>query len=152
MKAITVPLISILTIIIILGCLSTSYAQQNSITIPKGTTVQKIEAGHFKFTLPNKQIVEVKNFNLRVGAVGYIAIINPDPPDKPVVLAKRGTLVLSKILTKSQASKLSPTDYIQIDDEVTWLPLTITYIGPKFDINRDLNKLNPQPEPPIFKK
>jgi hypothetical protein len=143
---------SLWTIAFILLFSSMALGQNNSIVLPKGTTVQKLSAGHFKFTLPNRQIVDVSNFNLKLKTTGSISIIDPSPPDKPVVNGTRGSLVLSGILTKEAALKLQPTEYIAIDDEVTWLPITITYIGPKMNINRDLNKLNPQPEPPIYTK
>jgi hypothetical protein len=120
-------LISFFLIIMILGYSSTVMAQQKSIILPKGTTVQKIGPGHFKFKLPNRQIVEVKNFNPKTGTIGYIGLIDPDPPTKPVVSGKMGTFVSSGKLTKEAASKLKPVEYIQIDDDVSWLPVTISY-------------------------
>jgi hypothetical protein len=137
-------LLSIILIVTVLAYSSVAFAQQKSITLPKGTTVQKIAPGHFKFTLPNRQIVEVKNFIPRTGTIGSIGIIDPDPPTKagwiPIVSGNLGRFVSSGKLTKEAASKLKPTEYIQIDDEVTWLPVTITY--------RSVNKLSPQPDPP----
>jgi hypothetical protein len=137
-------LISFFLIIMILGYSSTVMAQQKSIILPKGTTVQKIAAGHFKFKLPNRQIVEVKNFNPKTGTIGSIGVIDPDPPTKPVVSGNLGKFVTSGKLTKEAASKLKPMEYFQIDDEVTWLPVTIFY--------QPVNKLSPQPDPPGLKR
>jgi len=141
-------LTSLFLIVVFLVFSSTAFAQQKSITLPKGTTVQKISAGHFKFTLPNRQIVEVKNFSLKLGTVGSISIINPDPPEKPIVKGTKGTLTISGKLTKEAASKLPPTDYIKIDDEVTWLPITIFYQPVKIILKTGVNELSPQPDPP----
>jgi hypothetical protein len=136
--------VSVFLIILIIVLTSAAFAQQKSITLPKGTTVQKIAPGHFKFKLPNRQIVEVKNFNPKTGTIGSIGVINPDPPGKtgwiPIVSGNLGTFVSSGKLTKEAASKLKPIEYIQIDDDVTWLPVTILY--------QPVNKLSPQPDPP----
>jgi len=132
-------------------------AEQESITLPKGTKVEKIGPGHFKFRLPNKQVVEVKNFNPKTGIIGYIGIIDPDPPHKPVASGKQGNLRTTKKLTKGEVSKLSPADYVMIDDDPTWLPVTITY-QPAAIIDPQppghpaekgkIKELSPQPDPP----
>ncbi len=147
-ETIVMSLTSLFLIAVFLVFSSTAFAQQKSITLPKGTTVQKIAAGHFKFKLPNRQIVEVKNFNPKLGVVGSISIIDPDPPIKPVVKGTQGKLTISGKLTKEAASKLPPTDYIKIDDEVTWLPITIIYQPVKIILKTGLNELSPQPDPP----
>ena len=116
----------LLVVLLVLVLCCTAFAQKKSITLPPGTTVEKIGPGHFKFKLPNKQIVEVKNFDLKRGTVGLVSIIDPDPPGKPVVTGKQGTLGQVKKLTQKEAKSLPRTSYIEIDDEVTWLPITIT--------------------------
>ncbi len=121
---------------------SLSVAQQKTVSILPGTKVQKLGPGHFKFTLPDRQVVEVKNLNLTAGTTGSISIINPDPPSKPVVSGSNATILGIKKITKTEAAKLPPTSVIQIDDDVTWLPLTISFT-PKASV-----QLNPQPEPP----
>ncbi len=159
---------SLLLVLFVLALCGTTFAQKRTITLPPGTTVEKMGAGHFKFTLPNRQIVEVKDFNLRTRTVGFVSVLDPDPPTKPgvaanqrriadpdpppkpvtaakgkkagptgtikpnlpsnpVVTGKQGTLGKTKILTRAEAAKLPRTNYIEIDDEPTWLPITITF-------------------------
>lgn len=117
--------------LVVLALCCTAWAQQKSITLPLGTTVEKIAAGHFKFKLPNKQVIEVKNFDMKTGTVGSVSIIDPQPPGKLVVAGKQGTLGKTKKLTRAEAAKLPRTSYIEIDDEVTWLPITITFQAAK---------------------
>ena len=143
--------ISFLTIlfvlILIVAWSQVTFAEQKSITLPKGTKVEKIGAGHFKFILPDKQIVEVKNFNPGTGAISYISIIDPQPPGKPVAAGKQGAFKTGKKLTMREAAKLKPENYIMIDDDVTWLPATITF---QVNVKRqeDIKGLSPQPVPP----
>ncbi len=153
-----VRLFMVLTVMmLILVWLYIAFAEQSSITLPKGTKVEKIGPGHFKFRLPNRQIVEVKNFNPRTGAVSYVSIINPDPTSKPVAAGKQGAFKTSKKLTMEEASKLQSENYIMIDDDPTWLPATISYqhiaISDPDPPPRALEKgktkeLSPQPDPP----
>jgi len=117
---------SVLLVLLVLVLCCTAFAQKKSITLPPGTTVEKIGAGHFKFTLPNKQVVEVQNFDLKRGTVGMVSIVDPQPPGKPVLAGKQGTVGQVKKLTQKEAKSLPKTSYIEIDDEVTWLPITIT--------------------------
>lgn len=118
-----------------------AFAEQKSITLPKGTTVEKLGAGHFKFKLPNGQVVEVKDFNPRTGAVSYVGIIEPDPPGKQgkLTTGKQGKLTTTKKLTREEAKKLPAANYVMIDDEITWLPATIIFKPAE---------LSPQPDPP----
>lgn len=85
----TVRLFMVFSVMVsILMWLCMAVAEQNTITLPKGTKVEKQGAGHFKFILPNKQIVEIKNFNPKTGAVSYVSIIDPQPPGKPFAKGK----------------------------------------------------------------
>jgi len=148
-------IIGVIVLILALSCIA--FAEQKTITLPKGTEVQKIGPGHFKFILPSKQIVEVKNFDPKKGTVGYIGIIDPDAPNKPVAAGKQASLKTTKKLTKKEAAKLSSDDYVMIDDDPTWLPATITYqpiaiIDPqppgRPGEKRKIHELSPQPDPP----
>lgn len=105
----------------------TVVAQQSSITLPKGTTVQKMGTGHFKFILPDKRIVEVREFNPKTGEVGYVEIVDPQPPSKPIAKGTMGKLTTTKKLTREEAKRLPKTDYVMIDDEITWLPATLIF-------------------------
>jgi len=143
--------------VVILVWLCMAFAEQNSITLPKGTKVEKIAPGYFKFKLPNGQIVEIKNFNPRTGTVSYVSIIDPDPPNKPVAAGKQGAFKTSRKLTMKETAKLHPDNYIMIDDDPTWLPATISYqpiaIGdpdppPRAIEKGKIKELSPQPDPP----
>jgi len=124
----TIRFFMVLSVVVsILMWLCMAVAEQNTITLPKGTKVEKLGAGHFKFILPNKQMVEVKDFNPRTGAVGYVSIIDPQSPRKPVAVGKQGAFKTSKKLTRKEAAKLQPENYVMIDDDVTWLPVTISF-------------------------
>ncbi len=154
----------LLVVLLTLALCCTAFAQKKSITLPPGTTVEKLGPGHFKFTLPSRQVVEVKDFNVKAGTVGFVSIIDPAPPDKPGpagiiepdppskaaaaakpgkklgpatvidpeppsrprVMGKQGTLK-TRTLTRAEAAKVPRTSYVEIDDEVTWLPITITF-------------------------
>ncbi|MCX7661752.1 MAG: hypothetical protein N2Z79_03610 [Candidatus Omnitrophica bacterium] len=136
------------------------FAETKSLTLPKGTSVEKLGNGHFRFTLPNKKIIEVKNFDPKSGNIGYIAIIDPDPPNKPVVLSNQARFIGQKIKALRIPSgteyviidddptwirvckRVSKSDYIIIDDEPTWLPAAIQFE------TQGLQKLSPQPDPP----
>ena len=141
--------------------IGTHTAEVKTIELPKGTTVEKLGPGHFKFKLPDKRIVEVREFNPRAGVIGLVRVIDPDPPykpaeartatkfgdpdpppraaakiidpnppDKPIISAARARFVKSGTLTKIQVKNLPATDYIVIDDEITWLPAKITFSEP----------------------
>lgn len=49
--------------------------------------VEKPGQGHFKFTLPNKKIITLREFNSRTGVARYVELIDPDPPHKPRYLS-----------------------------------------------------------------
>ncbi|MDH4195921.1 MAG: hypothetical protein OEW05_00780 [Candidatus Aminicenantes bacterium] len=110
---------------------------KQSITLPKGTKAEKLGAGHFKFLLPDRRTVEVKGYSRANGTFTAIEIINPTPPSK--IAGKDGIFQNRKILTEQEASKLPPTDYVKIDDDVTWLPVTLIFTP---------TELSPQPDPP----
>ncbi|MCU0236768.1 MAG: hypothetical protein MUC72_06750 [Acidobacteria bacterium] len=112
-------------VFLILAWMQPLRAEQRTIVIPKGTKLAKLGPGHFKFILPSKQIVELKDWNTRTGAVGSIQLVDPSPPHKPVA-GTQGTLLL-KIVSRADAAKLAAGDQVQIDDDITWLPLSLTF-------------------------
>jgi hypothetical protein len=132
-----------------IGCVQ---AQTQTMVLPKGTGVQKLGSGHFRFLLPNGQTVEGKNVNGRTGIIGDCGV-----HDQTGKLIATGQCVLRGALApgKEAAAKMPPTEYVKIDDEVTWLPAMLTVqtsaasgmgqpmmspVGPRL--------INPQPEPP----
>jgi hypothetical protein len=76
--------IFVLIILLSFFWIGTSLAGEKSISLPKGTTVEKLGQGHFKFFLPNKQIIEVKNLSLLKGTMDYVAVMDPEPPPSKV--------------------------------------------------------------------
>jgi hypothetical protein len=154
--------IGVVLILLLLGfCLA--FAEQKTINLPKGTTVEKLGWGHFKFKLPNRQIIEVKNFDPKTGAIGYVGIIDPQPPGKPVTSGKQGQFkgaakskpvrvpprteyvqIDEDIVWLKAGSKVPQSDYIMIDEDVVWLPATIQF-QPEAKGTRGLS---PQPDPP----
>lgn len=125
------------------------HAGQKTITIPKGAKVEKLGTGHFKFILPNRQIVELREFNPKTGMAGQVKLIDPDPPYKPVT-GKQGIVSMNR-LTREAAAKIDKSNYVQIDDDITWLPITLTFqlvglIDP--EPPHKPKALSPQPDPP----
>lgn len=96
-----------------------------SITLPKGTVVDKLGAGHFKFRLPDGRVVEIRG--LVKGKGGAAAIIGDsgiyDRTGKLIMSGRQGTLKSGPPLGNLRTSG----DMIKIDDDVTWLPATITF-------------------------
>jgi hypothetical protein len=117
---------------------------KGAITILKGSTVQKLGPGHFKFSMPNRQVVEVTGYDVRTGILGDCGvyrggklkikggrgslrgIINPDPPTV-VRSGKKKVLVIfeGEVIDLVARARIPHTSYVMIDDEVTWLPATI---------------------------
>jgi hypothetical protein len=115
------------------------------VTILKGSTVQKLGPGHFKFFLPNRQVVEVTGYDARTGLIGDFGvssggklkikggrgslrgIINPDPPT--VVRSGKKVFVVfgGEVIDLGARARIPHTSYVMIDDEVTWLPVTIRF-------------------------
>ena len=106
---------------------------QQSLILPKGTTAQKLAAGHVLFSLPNGQKAEVKNYDPKSGSFGSCVIYLPG--GKPLATGKGGTLGgagragIDDEVTwgKKGAAGTEPGDYVKIDDEVTWLPATLKF-------------------------
>ncbi|MGB9906785.1 MAG: hypothetical protein ACPLRR_05295 [Candidatus Saccharicenans sp.] len=127
-----------------------AFAQKNSITIPKGSKVEKLGPGNFRFILPNRQMVEVKGFDLQKGIVGQISVVDPDSPHKPVVSAVQGKIAvidpepphrpINVSLNLSSGKnyvnvngelyelrKIPQANYVMIDDDIAWLPIIIQF-------------------------
>ncbi len=134
---------------LVLTWVDASYAGQKIITIPKGTKMEKPAPGIYRFLLPDKRVIELRNFNSKTGSAGYVKIVDPEPPHKPIE-GTQGILSLNKI-SQQQALKFPPSDYIQIDDDIVWLPISLTFqlrgiIDPTPPDKP--RSLSPQPDPP----
>ena len=133
------------------------FAEEKSITLPMGTKAEKLGPGHVKFKLPNGQIVEVKGYSKGSGATAIIGDSGIyDRTGKLIAKGQQGSLKGGPKPTEDKHLKISK-GYIQIDDDVTWLPAMITFklIGivdpdpPPRPLDQTKTKgLSPQPDPP----
>jgi len=112
-----------------------------TITLSKGTKVEKIGPGHFKFKLPDGKLVEVKGLARSSGE--GVAIFKEckifDSKGQLIASGTQGALKggvkpsdQSKVGiigdTGSKAGIIEDTgNFIKIDDDVTWLPAAISY-------------------------
>jgi hypothetical protein len=121
-------------------------AAEKTATLPKGTKVEKLRTGSFRFVLPNGQTVEVKSYNARTGILGdcgvydkgklmmsgnrgsLVGVIDPDPPTI-IKAPKPNTCVAvgGELFSLKAMAKVPRADYVLIDDEVTWLPATVKF-------------------------
>lgn len=134
-------------------------AQAKTVTIPKGTKVEKLGPGDFKLTTPDGTVFELRSFKksgkgqgepAAAGIIGDCGI--RDAKGKLVASGANGVLkggVRAAVAAGSKALKDVPAeDYVKIDDEITWLPATIQFPGLRVFNRIALNKLSPQPDPP----
>jgi len=123
------------------------FAEEKSITLPKGTKAEKMGPGHFKFKLPDGRMVEVKGFS-RSGATAIIGDTGIyDRTGKLILTGKQGVLKSGPKPTEDKHLKISK-GYVQIDDEPTWLPATLTFQVVEMKSKQGLKGLSPQPDPP----
>jgi hypothetical protein len=132
---------------------------QQSITLPRGTIAEKIGAGHFRFKLPDGQVVEVNG--LQRGSGGTSIVGDCGVYDRAGKLVTSGKAASLKSSPKPEGAeigkkqmKIASREYVKIDDEVTWLPATITF-KPSALSDREppggkklAKPLSPQPDPP----
>jgi hypothetical protein len=145
--------------LLFLSLAGTAAAQGKTVTIPKGTKVVKLGPGHFKLITPDGPVFEITSFKKTVkgqGTPGAVGILGDcgirDAKGKVIASGANGVLKsgLRAIIGDSgKAMKdIPPADYIQIDDEVTWLPATIQFPSLRVFNRLALQKLSPQPDPP----
>lgn len=148
---------------LLVAAVSTAAAEGKTVAIPKGTKVQKVEPGHFKLTTPDGVVFEITNYKKTGGNAagpGAAGILGDcgihDAKGKLIATGANGILkgaARAIIGDSGRALKdAPPTDYIKIDDEVTWLPATIQFPSLRIFDRTALLKLNPQPEPPLQRK
>lgn len=119
-------------------------AEEKTVTLPKGTKVEKSGPGSFKFILPDGKTVDVRNLNARSGIIGDCGIyekggklvgqgkagrISSSQKGKAVTLPPGTEYVVidDEVTWLKNVQKLGKSDYILIDDEITWLPATIQF-------------------------
>lgn len=120
--------------------------------------------------LPDGTSVIVKNFNTQTAIIGDTGVY--DKTGKPIMQSKQGqlkgqakskpvklppgteyVLIDDEVTWAKSATKVPKSDYVMIDDEVTWLPATLSLtelIGPESPGRgkEGLKGLSPQPDPP----
>ncbi len=145
--------------VLFLPVLGTAAAQGKTVVIPKGTTVAKLGPTGFKLTTPEGAVFEIASFKKTgkaqggpgtVGILGDCGIHNAK--GKLIASGTGGTLKSGPVSSAAAAGKalkdVPPSDYIKIDDEVTWLPATIQFPTLRIFDRQALLKLSPQPDPP----
>jgi hypothetical protein len=137
----------------------TAAAQPRSVTIPKGTKVEKLGPGNFKLTTPEGIVFAITSFKKAgkaQGTPGTVGILGDcgirDAKGKIIATGANGVLkgnAKAIIGDSGKALKdVPPADYVKIDDEVTWLPATIEFPSLRIFNRAALVKLSPQPDPP----
>ncbi len=113
-------------------------AQGRTVTIPKGTKVEKLGPGSFKLTTPDGAVFAITSYKKTAKGAGQpsaVGIIGDcgirDAKGKLIAAGKNGVLKggVNAIIGDSGKTlkDVPPADYIKIDDEITWLPATIQF-------------------------
>jgi hypothetical protein len=161
-KAVVLP-VCLLLLGFVFSNLPALHAADKTLTLPKGTTIEKLGPGHFRFVLPGGRRAEIKNYDPKAGILGdcgvydkgklvmkgtrgaLVGVIDPDPPH--IIRAGKGkayALARGQLVDLQTLAKVPKSSYVMIDDEVTWLPATVL-IESKV---KGKTELSPQPDPP----
>ena len=116
-----------------------------SITLPLGTKVEKAGTGYFKLKVPEGQSVEIKGFSRSGGSALIKECRIYDQTGKLIASGKQGVLRSGQkpVEGKIDLSKIDSKGYMKIDDDVTWLPATITFESMKIIDKAGLKGLSP---------
>jgi hypothetical protein len=138
----------------------TAAAETKSVTIPKGTKVEKLGPGSFKLTTPDGTVFAITSYKKAgrpktppgaAAIIGDCGILGDcgirDSKGKIIATGANGVLK-GRPATAQEVKGAPPADYIRIDDEVTWLPAVIEFPSLRIFNRMALNKLSPQPDPP----
>ena len=150
----------ILGALLLASLAATAAAEGKSVTVPKGTKVEKLGPGSFKLTTPEGTVFNITSFKKAgkgqgtpgaAGIIGDCGILGDcgirDAKGKLIASGANG--VLRGVAAAASAVKGAPPgDYIKIDDEITWLPATIQFPSMRIFDRQALMKLSPQPDPP----
>ncbi len=105
-----------------------AFGEQKSITLPKETEVEKVGPGHFRFKLPDGQVVEATGLVSRDGIVSIKGDLKVyDRTRKIIASGKQGNLIANGRITRESARRRPQKDYIMIDNALTLLPATIIF-------------------------
>jgi hypothetical protein len=144
--------------LILIAIAGTALAEAHSVAIPKGTKCEKLGPGSFKLTTPDGTVFSITSYKktgkaqAKPGAAGILGdcgIIGDcgirDAKGKLIATGTNGVLMTPVAKAVKGAP---PTDYIKIDDEVTWLPAVIEFPSIRIFNRQALVRLSPQPDPP----
>ena len=138
--------------LLLVALAGTALAEGKSVAIPKGTKCEKLGPGSFKLTTPDGTVFSITSFKKTgkaLAAPGAAGIIGDcgirDAKGKLIATGTNGVL---KAPVGKAVKGAPPTDYIKIDDEVTWLPAVIEFPSIRVFNRQALIKLSPQPDPP----
>ena len=150
----------ILGALLLASLAATAAAEGKSVTVPKGTKVEKLGPGSFRLTTPDGTVFKITSYQkaskakgapAATGIIGDCGILGDcgihDAKGKLIALGTNGVLK-GVAATASAAKGAPPGNYIKIDDEVTWLPATIEFPSLRIFDRQALMKLSPQPDPP----
>ncbi|MCK7514755.1 MAG: hypothetical protein MZV70_69305 [Desulfobacterales bacterium] len=144
---------------ILIAIAGTALAEAHSVAIPKGTKCEKLGPGSFKLTTPDgtcllDHVLQADG----QGPGGRGGCRHPRGLRDHRRLRHHATPKASSSpratngVLKAQAAKAAkgapPTDYVKIDDEVTWLPAVIEFPSVRIFNRQALVRLSPQPDPP----
>ncbi len=131
--------------VLIMAWNHTIFAEDKSIALPAGTKVEKMGRGHVKFKLPSGRVVEVKGYSKgsdTTAMMGDSRIY--DRTGKLIASAKQGTL---KSGPKSKENLKDARNHVKIDDDIIWLPATITFQAFEMKKKQGAKGSSPQPDP-----
>lgn len=113
------------TIQVALMALTAVAAEPKTITLPKGTHVEKVAAGHCRFWLPDGKVVQLKEFDPATGKVGDVGIFNA--AGVRAIAGEKAKLTPIGTLTKEEAAKLPVAEFVEVDSVMIRLPATLEY-------------------------
>lgn len=140
----------LLGVLFLLSVAGTAAAAEKTVAVPKGTKVEKTGPGDFKLTAPDGTVFTITSYKKAgkaQGTPGAAGIVGNcgihDAKGKLIATGANGIFKGGASVKNAQ-----PTDYLKIDDEVTWLPAVIQFPSLRIFDRQALTKLSPQPDPP----
>ncbi|MCL5023841.1 MAG: hypothetical protein M1497_10830 [Nitrospirae bacterium] len=108
---------------------SPARAEERSITLPKGTIVERVHEGHYTFMLPDGQTIEARGCDMKKGQIDHLEITDTARPERAPAFGNQGTLTECETLSEDEVENSVPGDYMVIDGEARSLPAKIVYEG-----------------------
>ena len=99
-----------------------------SVTLPSGTRVQKLDPNHYRFITPNRIFIIVSNFNSRTTQFDAITIEDRHLKNKPVVFGTKGQMKPAVKTFRKDKKVITPSIKPGIKPDVPFkFPLILTY-------------------------